>query len=646
MGDLNVRLVSSQKQLNDFTRHLLKDVHALERMLEEDWFNKEPIHIGAEQEICLVDSHFKPAPAALEVLDDLGYGKFTTELAKFNIEANLDPIVLGGDCFSQLQNNLDGLLADLDEVLQNRGLDYVLTGILPTIRKFDLELDNLTPLKRYDALIKAINKLRGNVHELRIFGMDELNIKHDSAMLESCNTSFQVHLQVTPSDFVPKYNLAQVLAAPVLAIASNSPLLFGKRLWAETRVALFQQSIDTRRTSEHIRYRSPRVFFGNHWLENSIVDMYKEDIARFRAMLITDLEQDVLELMDQGITPSLRALMIHNSTVYRWNRPCYGKSPNGKPHLRIENRVLPSGPTTLDEVANSAFWIGLMNAFDDEFKDVTQLMDFDEARDNFISAARDGLNTDFTWFNGQKIGACELIRKELVPLARMGLDKVGVNAEDIAKYMDIIDARNERRQNGTMWLVKSHSKLAKETSREQIMVAITSCLIANRKSGKPVHEWDLAHLEQMNGWNPYTLLVEEFMTTDVFTVHPDDIPEFVGDILSWRNFKYVPVEDDKGKLKGLVTFKNLLDYFSKKNTKPSDDEVTVKDLMITDPVTIHPEASIVEALKVMKSNNIDCIPVVKKGKLIGLITEGDFLRITSRLLNKIEKNELLDKVDG
>ncbi len=640
MGDLNVRLVSTQKQMNDFTRHLLKDVHALERMLEEGWFNEDPIHLGAEQEICLVDQHFKPAPYSMEVLEQLD-DAFTTELAKFNIEANLDPVVLGGNCFSTIHENLDNHLKDLSAVLEPRNLNYVLSGILPTIRKFDVELDNMTPLKRYDALIKAINKLRGNVHELRISGMDELNIKHDSAMLESCNTSFQVHLQVRPSEFVYKYNLAQVLTAPVMAISCNSPLLFGKRLWSETRVALFQQSIDTRRTSEHIRDRSPRVFFGNGWLENSIVEMYKEDIARFRPMLITNLEKDVMHMIDKGITPKLRALMIHNSTVYRWNRPCYGISADGKPHLRIENRVLPSGPTTLDEIANSAFWIGLMNGYSEEFTDVTELIDFDEARDNFLSAARDGLNTHFTWLGGEKLGVPELIRKELIPMARQGLKNVGVDQGDIDKYIDVIAERNEKRLTGSTWAVKSHLKLAKETTREEIMVALTCGMIENQKKGLPVHEWELATLESLEKWNPHSLLVEEFMTTDVFTVHATDIPEYVADILDWRNIKYVPIEDDRGRLKGLITFKILLNYFSKKTNNNGKADVTVNDLMIKDPVTIHPEASITEALKLMRSNKIDCVPVVKKGKLIGLITEGDFLRITASLLHRIEKNELL-----
>ncbi len=411
MGELNVKPVKTKKELGDFTKHLLKDVQALDRMLNEGWFNENPLHIGAEQEICLLDKNYKPANKNLDLLAKLP-DSFTAELAKFNIEANLDPLPFAKDCFHQLEENLKGLLDELSKVCKEEGVAYVLTGILPTIRKFDLELENLTPLDRYGALVEAISKLRGKVYELRIGGIDELNIKHDSAMLEACNTSFQVHLQVRPDEFVRKYNMAQVLAAPVLAIASNSPLLFGKRLWHETRVALFQQSIDTRITSEHLRDRSPRVTFGNSWLRNSVLDLFKEDIVRFRVMLMAEVDSDVLEEVDKGLTPKLSALMIHNSTVYRWNRPCYGISPNGKPHLRIENRLFPAGPSVIDEVANAALWLGLMNAFDDEHTDVTKDLEFDEAKSNFILVSRNGLDTELCWYKGKKISTSELIKKE------------------------------------------------------------------------------------------------------------------------------------------------------------------------------------------------------------------------------------------
>ncbi|HAA12595.1 MAG TPA: CBS domain-containing protein, partial [Cytophagales bacterium] len=216
MGSLNVKLVSSQKQLNDFTRLMLQDIQALQRMLEEGWFETDTIRIGAEQELCLVDEHFKPAKRSMEILEALNDPDFTTELAQFNIETNLPPYVFTGDCFSQMENRLEEKLNKLEAILEPENLKYVLTGILPTIRKFDLGLDSVTPLQRYFALMEAVKKMRGDRYELRVSGVDELNIMQDSAMLEACNTSFQVHLQVTPDTFVDKYNAAQFLTAPVI----------------------------------------------------------------------------------------------------------------------------------------------------------------------------------------------------------------------------------------------------------------------------------------------------------------------------------------------------------------------------------------------------------------------------------------------
>ncbi len=638
MGEINVKSVVKQKDLNEFTRLLLQDVKALDRMLNEGYFEEGKIKIGAEQEICLIDEHYKPAPQVMEILENLNKDYFTTELAKFNIEANLTPHFFEKNCFSKLETEILKLLNELRDEASRIDVDFAITGILPTIRKFDLGLENLTPLKRYNVLINALNRLRGKVYELRVRGIDELLIKHDSAMLEACNTSFQVHLQVNPADFVEQYNNAQVLTAPVLALASNSPMLFGKRLWRETRVALFQQSIDTRITGEHLRDRSPRVIFGTKWLENSILDLYKEDIMRFRIMLMTGQEDDAMACLDKGEVPRLRALTIHNSTVYRWNRPCYGIGDDGKPHLRIENRALPAGPTVVDEVANAAFWLGLMIGFGDEHKDITSLMDFDDAKSNFFAAAREGMETEMTWLNGLKISVAELIKKELLPLAKQGLKKRNIDRKDIDKYMSVIEERNETRQNGSTWILNSFSKLSKEANREEISIAITSAMVKNQKKEKPVHTWDLAGIDDIGDWQPTHLIVEEFMDTDLFTVHQDDIVELVADMMDWQKLRYVLVEDGRGKLTGLVSSGLLLRHFRNKDKKSSKAS-NVKDIMVKDPITIGPDASIKKAMEIMKSKRIGCLPVIKNEKLVGVITEKNFRRISATLLSILISKE-------
>ncbi len=635
MGAKGVYIPSSQHEMNQFMRHLLKDMQALEKMLEMDWFESENMHIGAEQEICLIDEHGKPAPKSVEILEKINHPSFTTELAKFNLEANLDPLPFTGDCFSQTEQSIKRLLDHLQETAIECGALPLLTGILPTIRKFDLEMTNLTPIDRYFALIESITQSRGNSYELKIEGLDELNIRQSTAMVEACNTSYQVHLQVKPHEFVQKYNIAQAISAPVLAISTNSPMLFGKRLWSETRIALFQQSVDTRVTGEHLRYTSPRVTFGTGWVKDSILDLYKEDIVRFKPLLVTDVEEDVLACIEKGVTPRLRALSIHNSTVYRWNRPCYGISPNGKPHMRIENRIFPAGPTVIDEVANSAFWIGLMNGFEDAYPDVTKHLDFDDAKSNFLIAARAGLGNRFHWTNGSTVNDTELIAKELLPIARKGLEKAQINSEDIDRYLGVIAERNETCMNGTRWMMSSYSKLLKETSKEEATTALVAGISRNQMTGQPVHLWPLASINDIADWEPSSLLVEEFMTTDIFTVNKDDIPEFSADMMDWRSVRYMPIENKEGELIGLITMKDLLKYFVGLNRTPSgSDERTIQDLMIKNPKTISPEATIVEAMEILRNDESGCIPVVTNKKLVGIITEGNFINITASLLKR------------
>ncbi len=635
MGAKGVRIAASQSELNDFVRFLLKDVQALERMLRYGMFETGITRIGAEQEICLIDAHGKPAPKAVEILAALNDPMFTTEIAKFNLELNLEPLELKGDCLSHFANTLKSKLQVLLNLAMEMEAMPILTGILPTIRKFDVELGNLTPMDRYYALIEAINLLRGQNIELKIEGADELNIRHSSALIEACNTSFQVHLQIDPDDFVRSYNWAQAITAPLIAISTNSPMLFGKRLWSETRIALFQQSVDTRLTGEHLRYTSPRVNFGESWLRGSIAELYKEGISRFRVLLICDIEEDVFKTLNEGGVPALRALSIHNSTVYRWNRPCYGISPNGKPHLRIEQRVLPAGPTVDDEVANSAFWIGMMVGAKDAYPDITRVMDFQDAKANFFRAAKNGLGSRFNWVGGKSIADTELIAKELLPLARHGLSQHGVNPADIDKYLGIIEERNRTGRTGSVWLMESYSRLLRETSREEASIAVVAAMARHQQTGLPGHTWPLATLDEIADWEPTTLLVEEFMVTDVFTITENEIPEFCADMMDWQRLRYIPIENDHGELVGLISSKRLLRYFASLYKNEFKQPQTIQEIMIPNPVTITPEASLLDAIETMQRNRIGCLPVVTNNKLVGVITESDFVTISASLIKRL-----------
>ena len=640
MGEQKVSLLKDKQQMHRFIRNLLNDVTALQYMIDNDYFEKDIVRIGAEQEMAIVDKHtFKAAPIAMDVIARMKkYDWLETELASFNLEINLDPHEFTGYCLSKLYKEVTEKLNIIREHVAKMDAKIILTGILPTLRKFDMVLDNLTPKKRYAAIMKAINEqLLGSAYELRLYGVDELQVKHDSPMLEACNTSFQVHLQVTPDNFVQYYNISQVLVAPVMAAAANSSLVFGRRLWHESRIALFQQALDTRSTHDHLRQRSPRVNFGDDWLKNSILEIYKEDIARFRVLISGDQEEDSLSVLNNGKVPKLRALQVHNSTVYRWNRPCYGISPNGKPHLRIENRVMPAGPTVLDEVANAAFWLGAMIGLGLKHKDITKYISFSDAKDNFAKGARYGLDTKFTWLKDEKITAAELILTKLIPIARKGLLSQKVAKRDINRFLSIIETRVKNHMNGARWLLRSFTELKEHAANDEALSVLTASIIKNQEKEIPVHKWKQPKATDLANYRPSNLKVEEFMTTDLFTARKEDLIDMVSEILLWRAIRYMPVEDSKGNLVGLITSRKLLQHYAETGSPLAKDNKIAEDIMIKKPISIQPEATILDAMKIMKDNKIGCLPVTRGKELIGIITEMDFLRISSRLMERLEK---------
>jgi len=635
MGEERVKLASDQGrgEMRNFVRQLLNDVEAFEYMLENNWFEDDVKCIGAEQELCLINKHYKPAYKAMDILKDFHPEWLTTELAQFNLELNLNPQVFDGQAFSLMEKELRANLAKVDKVAAAHDTRILLTGILPSLRKFDLNMDQLTPKPRYHALMTALKNMRGTDYELRLDGIDELNILHDSPLLEACNTSFQVHLQVAPQNFVKMYNVAQALTGPTLAMCTNSPVLFGKRLWHETRIALFAQSIDNRKSKDHLRHKSARVNFGNDWLDKSILEIYKEDILRFRILLGADIEKNSLEAIEAGKAPKLQALQVHNGTVYRWNRPCYGISPNGKPHLRIENRVLGAGPTVLDEMANTAFWLGAMEGMADQIDDIRKYMSFDDARDNFMKGARSGMDCKFTWMNNKKIAARDLTLEVLLPMARHGLEKRNIDTADIDKYLGVIEDRAKRHMNGSRWILQTYTKFQKETHKDESLTALTAAIYHNQKQSKPAHEWPLPELHEFYQYDPSQLLVEEFMTTDIFTLQKDDLLEFASALMDWSDSASMPVEDDKGNLVGLITTKHILKYFAQKSR--TKKEVTVSDIMNENPITVSQQMRIVEVIKLMKKDNLKMLPVVKGTELIGVISERNFINMSKRLIERL-----------
>ena len=615
-----------------FTKALLTDLQALEQMLEEGLIESGVRRFGCEQEMFLVNQAWRPAPVAIEVLERLDGESFTTELARFNLEMNLDPMMLGGGCFSALQVKIEELLDMVRKAAGEVGADVVLTGILPTLGKSDLTLDNITPMPRYHALNEALTRMRGGAYRLQLEGHDELQIEHDSVMLEACNTSCQVHLQVDAAEFAPMYNVAQAMTGPVLAAAANSPVLFGKRLWAETRIALFRQSLDTRSTTVHLREFSPRVRFGDRWVKESVTELFQDDIAQFRVLLAEEAVERPFEQLAARAIPRLQALQLHNSTVYRWNRPCYGIL-EGKPHLRIECRALPAGPSVLDEVANAAFWIGLVLGAEREYGDITERLSFDDAKYNFLTASRQGLNAGFHWVDGQRVSAPMLILETLIPLARAGLEGY-VDGTEIDKYLGVIHDRVEICGTGSDWMMRSLFEMKDRGTSSERMTALTAAIAHRQVHGKPCHEWALARLEEAGGWTQNYMKVEHYMTTHLFTVQEDELLEMVAFLMDRNQIRHVPVEDDQHRLVGLVSYRSILRMVSEMDSARDKGTTPVKTIMEVDPVTVTPETSTLEAIDLMRKKGVSCLPVLKGEKLVGLVTEVDFMPIAYELLEK------------
>lgn len=622
-----------EQQLRAFSKALLRDVRALEEMLERGMFEGGVRRIGAEQEMFLVDETCHPAPRAPEVLQRLEGGPFTTELARFNLEANLSPYVFEGGCLGKMEQECNDLVDRARAAAEACGASVLLTGILPTLELKDLGLENMTPNRRYEALNRAMRKLRGGSFKFRIKGVDELDIVHDNVMLESCNTSFQIHFQVAPDEFAKLYNLAQAITAPVLAVAVNSPLLLGQRLWKETRVALFQQSVDSRSEAHQARGHRPRVSFGDEWVKASVLEIFREDIARFRVLLSGDFEEDPQAMVARGEVPQLNALRLHNGTVYRWNRACYGVK-DGKAHLRIENRVLPSGPTVRDEFANAALFFGLMSALGDEYGPIHEVMAFDDAVENFVAAARHGLKAQFTWIGGKNHSAAALLLDHLLPLARKGLAAQGIDSEDIDLYLGVIEERVRSGRTGAQWMHESLAAMAGHGTRDQRLRTLARATMMRQKSGEPVHTWPPASLADTGDWRASYKRVGQCMTTDLFTVRPQDLVDLAASLMEWEHIRHVPVEDDDGRLVGLVSHRSLLRLVGQGLDNGDHQAIAVAAIMKRDPVTVTPETSTLDAIDLMRREAVGCLPVVKAGSLVGIITERDLINVAARLFEE------------
>lgn len=616
MGDSNVSKLRTKKDRANYIHHLLNDIKALDLMIEKDMFEEGTLRIGAEQELCLVNRHFLAEGKSIELLKAIDDTHFTTEIGNYNLEINLDPVELESDCFSKLHHQLDVLLEKAKKAAAKKGINIVLTGILPSLSVNNVDEQNMTNLARYSLLNEAIMSQRKQSFNIHIKGVDELNLLHDSVMLEGCNTSFQMHLQLNQKDFVDNYNWAQAIAGPILSICTNSPLLFGKELWKETRIALFTQSVDTRVNSYLLNEKQSRVSFGNKWQTGTVTDIFKDNISRFRSFIITGFTKDSVDMINNNETPKLSALCIHNSTVYPWNRVCYGVI-NGKPNLRIENRYIPSGPTTTDEIANMMFWVGVMLGKPKKYNNIHTIWDFKDVKTNFFNAARYGMAMQFYW-NGAFISSHKLILNVLLPMAYKGLYSAGITPKEAEYYLKIIKDRVGG-TNGSEWIIRNYRQLQKTYRPFEAMQVLTANMYKKQEKGYPVSTWDMLNKGDEKPFKQQRL-VKHIMSSDIFSVSKKDSIELVLNIMNWKNIHHMPVINTKRELLGLISWTDVKAYLETSKRLNQG----VHKIMKTDIITIDEYSTLEEAKKIMKAHAIGSLPVVNKNKLVGLITLNDF----------------------
>jgi CBS domain-containing protein len=622
MGDQHVRAVPDAESLHRFSRALLDDLAALETLRDDGRLERGVTRIGLEQELFLIDAAGRPAPVGPAVLETLGDPAFSTEIGRFNLELGVEPLRFGDGALTALETLLRDALARARAAARVHDADVLLAGILPSVTLAHLTRDGLTPMPRYHALDERLVALAGGAIRTSIQGDDTLQLELDTVMLEACNTSVQVHLQVDPDRLVTIYNLAQLATAPVLAAAVNSPLLLQHRLWHETRIPTFEQSVDARPGADRARGSWQRVHFGDDWVRGDILDLYRDQVARHQVVLVGDPGESSPTVLARDEVPRLRALALHNGTLYRWNRLCFGVT-DGVPHLRIEHRPLPSGPTIRDEMANVAFWLGLVLGLEHEVGDPAAHLPFADVRTSFHAAAHHGLEAELRWLDGRAVPARRLIGDTLLPLAARGLRRAGVREDEIARALDVIAARAESGVTGATWTRDAWDALARIRNPVARAQALTRALHARQWHVEPVTAWDPLGPRDLDDWGRHTARVQEIMSTDLFTVHADDLVDVAASVMAWKHVRHVPVQDAQGALVGLVSHRQLL---AARDVRAGDArERSVRDIMARDVVTIGPEASCVEAAALLRTHRVGCLPVVHRGRLVGIVSERDFL---------------------
>jgi len=461
------------------------------RMLREARFDPERRSVGLEIELNLTDEQGDPAMANARALEAIADADFQTELGRFNVEINVPPRLLADGVFGELEEAVRGSLNTAEERARTVGAHMMIIGILPTVTDRHLTADSFSENPRYDLLNQQIFAARGEDLEISIGGVERLATFADTIAPEAACTSVQLHQQVDPEAFADHWNAAQAIAGVQVAVAANSPFFFGKELWRETRIALFEQATDTRPEELKAQGVRPRVWFGERWI-NSIFDLFEENVRYFPALLPVCEEEDPVETFERGDAPQLAELRMHNGTIYRWNRPIYDVVRE-RPHLRVENRLLPSGPTVADICANAAFYYGLVRTLVEEEAPLWSRMSFSAAEENFHAGAREGIEARVYWPGVGEVPASELVLRRLLPAAHEGLERAGIEAADRDRLLGMVERRCVTMQNGAAWQAAAFHRLYEDRSLDRLeaLRRMTVLYREHMHANVPVHEWPL-----------------------------------------------------------------------------------------------------------------------------------------------------------
>ncbi len=477
----------SDEDYEAFSHRLQQNLDTLSNLIDRPGFGLGTPSLGAELELSLIDPDGNTKWINQALIDQANDPQLTLELNRYNLECNLSPLQAAGAPFSKIAGEITAKLADLNKIADGFDARTVAIGILPTLIEKDISAGAMSDFIRYRVLTESIKSMRGSPFKININGADPLKMTLHNLNAEGANTSFQIHLRVNPDQFAECYNAAQMATAPALAISTNSPLFLGHQLWEETRVPLFKQSVETRNKKEITIHRTARTGLGSGWVQESAVELFQRSVDDFDVLLPEYMTE---QQSDNPEAPELFELKLHHGTVWHWNRAIYDNADNG--HLRIEMRALPSGPSTLDMVANAAFLVGLTQALSHQMKGLITLIPFNDVKTSFYRAAELGLDAPVLWPDSKgklrRIPAHQLL-KTLIPMAKTGLEELAVDPDEITLMLSVIEQRLEKRITGARWQLRQLHQLEKQMTRSEALKAMLDLYLANYDSGNPVSEW-------------------------------------------------------------------------------------------------------------------------------------------------------------